>query len=141
MSMRTTSAEAMPMTPQRAKRRYLVGFSIAMTIYVVCVFGVSFALRRGAFEGPLLYALAVLPSLPLVYSIYVMGRYLMEMDEYQRALQTRRMLGGIAATLAVCSAWGFLEIFAKAPRLDLYLVYPMFCMFWGASCLFIRSVK
>lgn len=140
MSMRTTATDA-PMTPDRAKRRYLIGFSLSMAIYVVCVFGVSFALKRGGIEGPLLYALAVLPSLPLVYSIFVMGRYLMEMDEYQRALQMRRMLGGLAATLAVCSAWGFLEIFAKVPRLDLYLVYPMFCMFWGVSCAFIRSVK
>lgn len=131
----------MPMTPQRAKRRYLVGFSIAMSLYVICVFGVSLSIKRLAIEGPALYALAVLPSLPLIYSIFVMGRYLMEMDEYQRAMQTRRMLAGIGATLAVCSVWGFLEIFAQVPRLDLYLVYPMFCMFWGLSCAFIRSVK
>lgn len=131
----------MPMTPQRAKRRYFVGFSIAMSLYVIFVFGVSLSIRRLGIEGPALYALAVLPSLPLIYSIFVMGRYLMEMDEYQRAMQTRRMIAGIGATLAVCSVWGFLEIFAKAPRLDLYLVYPMFCMFWGLSCFFIRSVK
>ncbi len=129
------------MTPQRAKRRYFAGFSLSMAIYVVLVFGVSLSIKRLGVEGPLLYVLAVLPSLPLVYSIYVMGRYLMEMDEYQRAMQTRRMLAGIGATLAVCSAWGFLEVFADAPRLDLYLVYPMFSMFWGLSCLFVRSAK
>ena len=133
--------DAPPVTPQRARRRYVAGFSLSMAVYVVLVFGVSFAIKRLGIEGPALYALAVLPSLPLMYSIYVMGRYLIEMDEYQRAMQMRRMLAGLGATLAVCSAWGFLEIFAAAPRLDLYLVYPMFCMFWGLSCLVIRSVK
>jgi hypothetical protein len=136
-----TPAQTTAMTPQLAKRRYLVGFSISMSIYVVLVFGVSLAIKRLGIEGPLLYALAVLPSLPLVYSIYVMGRYLMEMDEYQRAMQTRRMLAGLGATLAVCSVWGFLEVFAKTPRLDLYLVYPIFSFFWGFSCIFIRTVK
>lgn len=134
-------ATPMPMTPQRAKRRYFVGFSISMSLYVVLVFGVSLAIRRLGIEGPALYVLAVSPSLPLIYSIYVMGRYLMEMDEYQRAMQTRRMIAGIGATLSVCSVWGFLEIFANTPHLDLYLVYPMFCIFWGLSCLFIRNVK
>lgn len=130
-----------PMTPQRAKRRYFVGFGVSMTLYVVCVFGVSFALKRGGVEGPLLYALAVLPSLPLVYSLYVMGRYLLEMDEYQRALHTRRMLAALGATLAFCSVWGFLEIFAHVARFDLYLVYPLFSTLWGLSCIVIRSVK
>jgi hypothetical protein len=134
-------ATQLPMTPQRARRRYIAGFAASMSLYVIFVFGVPLSIKSLAIEGPALYALAVLPSLPLIYSIYVMGRYLMEMDEYQRAMQTRRMLAGIGATLAVCSAWGFLEIFAQAPRLDLYLVYPMFCMFWGLSCFFIRSVK
>lgn len=136
-----TPGDAPPMTPQRARRRYVVGFSLSMAIYVVLVFGVSLSIKRLGVEGPALYALAVLPSLPLIFSIYVMGRYLFEMDEYQRAIQMRRMLAGLGATLAVCSVWGFVEVFADAPRLDLYLVYPMFCMFWGLSCAAIRSVK
>jgi hypothetical protein len=133
--------EALSMTPQRARRRYSVGWWLSMAVYVVLVLGVSLAIKRLGIEGPALYPLAVLPSLPLIYSIYVMGRYLVEMDEYQRAMQMRRMLAGLGATLTVCSAWGFLELFAAAPQLDLYLVYPMFCMFWGLSCLVIRSVK
>lgn len=141
MSITTPLPPTTHMTPQRAKRRYFVGFSIAMSLYVVSVFGVSLAIRRLGIEGPALYALAVLPSLPLIYSIYVMGRYLNEMDEYQRALHMRRMIAGIGATLSVCSVWGFLEIFANTPHLDLYLVYPMFSIFWGLSCTVIRTVK
>ena len=134
-------ATPLPMTPQRAKRRYFIGFAISMSLYLVLVFGVSLAIRRLGIEGAALYALAILPSLPLIYSIYVMGRYLIEMDEYQRAMQTRRIIAGIGATLSVCSFWGFLELFAHTPHLDLYLVYPIFCVFWGLSCVFIRTVK
>ena len=129
------------MTPKLAERRYMTGFTISMSVYVVLVVGVPLWIRKIGIEGPALYLLALLPSLPLIYSIYVMGRFLQEMDEYQRAIQTRRMLAGLGATLAVCSVWGFLELFADAPRLDLFLVYPMFCMFWGLSCIFVRIAK
>ena len=131
----------MGLTPKLAARRYTTAFTITMSVYVALVVGVPMWIRMLGIEGPALYALAVLPSLPLIYSIYVMGRFLVEMDEYQRAIQTRRMLAGLGATLSVCSVWGFVEIFADAPRLNLFLVYPMFCMFWGLSCVFIRTAK
>lgn len=98
-------------------------------------------LRAGDVEGPLLWALAVLPALPLLRIIHVMGRYLLETDEYQRALQTRRMMAALGLTLGACSVYGFLEMFADAPHIELYLVFPAFCAFWGITCLFVRSVK
>ena len=129
------------MTPKLAARRYTTACTMTMSVYVALIVGVPTWIRMLDVEGPALYALAVLPSLPLIYAIYVIGRFLQEMDEYEQTIQIRRMLDGLAATLAVCSAWEFLEVFADAPRLNLFLVYPMFCVFWGLSCIFIRTAK
>lgn len=129
------------MTPEIAKRRYHVGYFGAMALYVILVLAAVILIRHVGVVGPVLYVIAASPSVPLIYSIFVVARYISEIDEYQRAMQVRRMLAGLGATLAVCSFWGFLEVFANAPRLDLYLVYPMFCAFWGLSCIFIRTAK
>ena len=134
-------ADKPPMTPRRATQRYTRDFWIAILVYVVLVFAVTLAIKHHNITGPLLWTLAVLPALPLLRMIYVMGRYLLETDEYQRAMQTRRMLGALGAMLGVCTVYGFVETFAGAPHLELYLVFPMFCGLYGASCLFIRSAK
>jgi hypothetical protein len=129
------------MTPQLAKRRYVRSFWASISVYVGLVFAVPLLLRQYEIAGPLLWLLAVLPALPLFFVIYVMGRYLIETDEYERMIQTRRMLAASGAMLAVCTVYGFAETFARAPRLELFLVFPMFCFFWGLSCFFIRIAK
>jgi hypothetical protein len=129
------------MTPQLAKRRYVRSFWSSIAAYVALVFAVPTLLRHYDIVGPLLWLLAVLPALPLLFVIYVMGRYLIETDEYERMIQTRRMLAALGAMLAVCTVYGFAETFARAPHLELFLVFPMFCFFWGLSCIFIRIAK
>ncbi|KAF0179907.1 MAG: hypothetical protein IV086_13540 [Hyphomonadaceae bacterium] len=130
-----------PMTPKRARQRYVRSFGSSISAYVVLVFGVPLLLRQYEITGPLLWLLAVLPALPLLFIIYVLGRYLLETDEYERAIQTRRMMAALGAMLAVCTVYGFMETFAAAPHLELFLVFPMFCVFWGLSCIFIRTAK
>lgn len=124
-----------------ARSRYIRDFSIAMGAYVVAIFSVVWILRTQAPEGPLLWALAVTPALPLLRVIQVVARHVLDLDEYQRALQMRRMLAALAVTMGVCTVWGFVEAFADAPHIDLYLVFPLFSGLWGLSCLFIRRAQ
>jgi hypothetical protein len=78
--------------------------------------------------------LAVLPALPLIASIVVWGLYLLEeQDEFQRNVLIQSMLWGIALTLGVLTAWGFLELFVPVPHFQLYLAYPLFAFFVGVS--------
>ena len=129
------------MTPQRARRRYVKAFSFSMISYMVLVFAVPLAIKYFAIAGPLLFGLSVLPALPLLAMISVMGRYLLETDEYVRALQTLRMMVALAALLGATSIYGFVEVFADAPHVPLFLIFPAFCAFWGVTCAMIRSVK
>jgi len=139
MTAHPTAHEPGPVAAARS--RYVRDFSIAMAVYVVAVFSVVLILRTQQPEGPLLWALAVPPSLPLLRVIQVVARHVLDLDEYQRALQIRRMLAALAVTMGLCSVWGFAEAFADAPHIELYLVFPLFCGLWGFSCLFIRKAQ
>ncbi len=70
-------------------------------------------------QGPLLWLLALLPSLPIIYYVWAMGQYLREeQDEY---LRMRQMQAGMFATgflLVVATVWGFLETFGIAPHAE-----------------------
>ncbi len=70
-------------------------------------------------QGPVLWLLALLPSLPIIYYVWAMGQYLRdEQDEY---LRMRQMQAGMFATgflLVVATVWGFLETFGIAPHAE-----------------------
>jgi hypothetical protein len=104
-----------------ARRRYnhrVLGLSLA---YAGALIGVSFVFRSSPPTGPLAWALAVLPALPLVGIFVAMGRYLVEEgDEYLRAVESRKALVATGFMLIVTTCWGFLQSFDQVPRVDFY---------------------
>jgi hypothetical protein len=113
-------------------RRYLYRFLTAMSFYVVFIAGAVWTFPRYHPTGLLAYVLAVLPALAIVGVIVVVGLYLNEeKDEFQRTVLIQTMLWAMGATMAVCTVWGFLELFIGIPALQLYLVFPMFWAFVG----------
>lgn len=69
--------------------------------------------------GPVLWLLALLPSVTIGYFVWAMGRYLAEeTDEYQRMRQVNAALLATGFLLVVASLWGFLEVFALAPHAE-----------------------
>jgi xanthosine utilization system XapX-like protein len=126
------------MTP--AARRYLARFVPAMLAYVGMLFGSLWVIRNLDPQGPLLWALAIAPALPIIAVIAIMGLYLVEeTDEFVRATLAQAMLWGIGITLAGCTAWGFLENADVVPHMPLYLVFPMFCGSFGLAQPFVRQ--
>lgn len=122
-----------------AVRHYLLRFTLAMALYVVFLLLAVWAFPRYHPAGLLAYLLAILPALPIIGVIGVVALYMAEEpDEFQRALLVRAMLWGIGLTLAATTAWGFLEVFRLAPHLDLYLVFPLFCVFAAIANGFVR---
>jgi hypothetical protein len=92
--------------------------------------GVALVFRLLHLHGVPAYAAAVLPALPILWLLVEMGRYLAaEKDEFQRNLLVQCLLGGTGGTLATTTVWGYLEDFARAPHLDLVLVYAIFWLF------------
>ncbi len=104
-----------------AQRRYnhrVLGLSLA---YAGALIGVSFVFRDNPPTGPIAWALALLPALPLVGIFLAMGRYLVEeSDEYLRALVARQSLVASGFMLIVTTCWGFLQSFDQLPHADFY---------------------
>ena len=115
-----------------AIRRYTYRFIGAMLLYALFLILAVWVFKHYHPTGVLAYLLAVLPALPIIGGLVVIGLYLVEeKDEFQRTVLIQSMLWGIGATLAVTTVWGFLENFLQVPRLDLYLVFPLFWFFVG----------
>lgn len=121
-------------TKNAATRRYHRRFFPAMALYIVFVFSASWAFPRYHPVGIAAYLLAVLPAIPIVAVIIIVGLYLAdEKDEFQRAFLVQSMIWSIGATLSVTTIWGFLELFAKAPHLPPFLIFPLFWFFVGLA--------
>jgi hypothetical protein len=116
-------------------RTYLIRFFPLMIAYGVILSGVVFLFSRGAAPaGPLRYLLAAAPGLPVVGVIWAMGAYVAtEPDEFRRSLMVQALLWAMGVTLSVTTVWGFVENFADAPHLDLYLVFPLFMIAFGLA--------
>lgn len=70
-------------------------------------------------HGPLLWLLALLPSLPIAYYVWSLWRYVAEeTDEYQRMRQIEAALIATGVLLVVATVWGFLETFGVAPHAE-----------------------
>lgn len=122
-----------------AGRRYLKRFIPTMIAYVVLVFGASYAFDRMTLSGPVAWALATAPAIPIVAVIAIMGLYLKEeTDEFQRNILIQSMLWGFGLTMAATSVWGFAEIYVDAPPLQAFWVFPLFCLGMGLSQPFVR---
>lgn len=103
--------------------RYLRRFFPTMTIYVVFVFTVPWAIQAIQPHGPLLWAIAILPALPLMMVFLIIGALLIELrDEYIRMLEIRKALLATGFAMSAASGWGFLEVYADAPHLPLFTV-------------------
>jgi hypothetical protein len=122
------------MPKSAAARSYLFRFFPAMGLYVVALVSVVLIFRHHHPTGVIAYLLAILPAIPIIGVIAIVGLYLSEeKDEFQRALLVQSMVWGIGATLAVTTAWGFLEAFTFVPHLQLTMVFPLFWFFVGVS--------
>ena len=127
----------MPTT--KAGRRYTKRLAPTMAIYLVFLFIAQWSFHHLHPTGLIVYVLAVLPALPLIGSIAIVGLYIAEeSDEFERSILIQSMLWGFGGALAISTIWGFLEDFAQAPHMSNFYVYVFFWIFMAISQPFIR---
>src|SRR6476469_1451422 len=114
-----------------AFRRYTWSVMLLMAGYALTLVGVNIYFDNNSPTGPLAYAAAVLPALPIVGVFIVIGRLLVELrsDEYVRMLMVRQTLVATGFALSVSTVWGFLESFHLAPHIEAYY----FAVLWFAG--------
>ena len=93
-------------------RRYLVRLAALMAAYVALLIGAKLAFPLVPPRGPLAFALALAPALPLIGVFWAVFRLLVEEgDEYLRLLLVRQTLFATAFCLVVMTAWEWLQNF------------------------------
>jgi hypothetical protein len=120
-----------------AQKRYNKRVLLLSLAYAALLIGATWLFRAQRPEGPLAYALALLPALPLVGIFAAMARYLVEeQDEYVRLVEVRKALIATGFMLSVTTCWGFLQSFGLAPHVDFYWAAVLWFGGLGlASCL------
>jgi len=122
-----------------AIRRYNVRIAVAMAFYVVFLAAAVWTFHGYHPTGIPAFSLAILPSLPVVGVVVIVGLYLAEeKDEFLRNLLVQSMIWSLGATLTVTTVWGFVELFVNVKHLPLYLIFPLFWFLVGVSSWLLR---
>jgi hypothetical protein len=106
-----------------AALRYGRRCAVVMVVYFLTLMGSVVAYNAGITQGPLGYAIAVAPALPIVGVFVILGQlFKEENDEFVRMLMLRALVWAGALTFAEATVWGFLETFGKVPNLWMWMV-------------------
>ena len=125
--------------PTKASRSYNYRLLPTMLVYVLFTFIAQWSFHHLHPTGIMVYLLAILPAVPLVGSIAIVGLYIAEeSDEFQRSILIKSMLWGFGVALAIGSVWGSLEQFANAPHRSAFYAYLSFWIVNAISGVIIR---
>lgn len=123
-------------TQTTAGKIYTKSIILWMSLYAVGLFASVWFIKNFAPALPIKYALAFAPALPIGGSILAILRLMRDSDEYIRAIYADRFILTTGVLLFICTVWGFMQNFADAPKIELWLVYPIFWATFGfVSCL------
>ncbi|WP_239805165.1 hypothetical protein [Croceicoccus hydrothermalis] len=117
-----------------AVRRYNTRL-VATSLAYITGLGVAVWIHNRLELSPLaLFFVALLPVIPTLAIIFIMGRYIVEeQDEYLRHRAVQASLVGLGAVLALGSFWGFLETFSVVPHVPGWMSVPVFAVGMSAA--------
>jgi hypothetical protein len=108
--------------------KYAVWMIISLALYAVALV-ISLTWLKAGIEGPLKYAVAVLPVLPALGVPLAVVRYCQSMDELQRRIQLESLTFGFAAAAIATFTYGFLQN-AGLPDVSWVWVWPVMAACW-----------
>ncbi|WP_188055973.1 MULTISPECIES: hypothetical protein [unclassified Sphingosinithalassobacter] len=119
-----------------AAKRYTKRFFTTMAAYVVVLSSSSWALNNYDPSGAARILLSVLPALPVIAALVVIGIYLVEeTDEFLRRQIVSAMLFGIGVVLSISTVLGFMQYAEVIGQVDVFWAFPIWCISWGlAQC-------
>lgn len=128
-------------TMDLAHKRYVIRTNLFMAGYVA----VNVAAIFGAFDeiigemAGVVLGLAV--AAPIAGQLWATLALMNESDEFVRALTAKRFIVASGLSMALFSAWGFMESYGGAPHAPGWLIYPLFWGLFGAATPFIKSSR
>jgi RsiW-degrading membrane proteinase PrsW (M82 family) len=123
----------------KASKRYQITVLIEMAAYVLILLGEKTFLGHHNPVGIELYALAALPTVPIIAVLVSVGIYLRdEKDEYQRDLMVKSMLWGTAGVLSLSTFLAFLHSFGWTGSVSPFTEFVAFWLLVAAAKAFYK---
>ena len=88
---------------------------------------------------PVTIGLALTISASLAGQIWATLMLMRDSDEYVRSLYARRFIIAAGLAMAIFSGWGFCEVYANAPHISGFMIYPLFWALFGLVCAFVKT--
>jgi hypothetical protein len=143
-----------PMVKSAQKRQRAMGGHVSPAIlaynrrmliwsfaYMAALFGAITVHNHWHPTGPILWLVAVIPALPIIYFVWALGRYLAEQsDEYIRMQQVTAALFATGWLLVLATFWGFLETFGVAVHVPAWAAVPVWAIGLGVAQIW-RAVR
>ncbi|MBV2208454.1 MAG: hypothetical protein KUL77_02690 [Thermomonas sp.] len=124
------------MYAQPAGKRYIRALLPIMVFYSLTLFGSIWVIKRGIASVPLRAVIAVLPALAIVLLMRAGLRYLREIDELQRRIETEAIGAASLLVSVLYFAGGLLEK-AKVLHFDaaaaMIWVFPLLMLCYGGA--------
>lgn len=120
------------MSPKQAQKRYWKVFYPSIAAFMLSTGLASWAIKGAELPLPAQVALALMPAACIIWFLWGHGRWLFEIDEYQREQDFRALLGGVGVTLAFCTTWGMLEMLVDAPKFPVYYIFVLYTLAYSA---------
>jgi hypothetical protein len=117
-----------------AGKRYRRRVLITMSLYLVLLFGCMKLVKAVPMHGLALYVTALLPAVPIIAVLLILGRYLQEeTDEYLRMLTVRSLIVAAGALLATIVVNDFLRVMAHGTPLSPFAGFVVFFFAFGIA--------
>jgi len=118
----------------KAEKLYVRRIAVTMSVYVLLVFGATWAVRHGHVKGWWLYVCAVVPSLAILRLLQVVGLYLKEeTDEFVRQQMVNSILWGTAVVLGLSAVSDFLRGYTGKGELPGFTIFIVFWMVFALA--------
>lgn len=123
-----------------AGQRYRIRTVTSLGGYIA----INGAAISGAFDdltGPGKWGFALAVTAPVAAHIWATLRLMAESDEFIRALLAKRFVIASGLTMAIYTAWGFMESYAGAWHAPGWLVYGLFWAAYAVVSPFVRTSR
>jgi hypothetical protein len=110
-------------------RRYSMRFLPAMLVYSLILAPAITFYQDTKPEGVLAWVVAIAPAAPLLFAIRALMLYYKEEDdEFLKAMAVQSHLLATGFMMAICTTYGFLDMFDLVPHVDLWAVFPLWAL-------------
>jgi hypothetical protein len=116
----------------KAGKQYVLRMAMVMVGYIFAVLATRYFVNVNAPGKGTLVVMALIPTLPVVAMLAVIGMYLREeKNELKRGITVRSLLVAIAGTLAITSFVGFLRSYGVVLMLPPFAEFVVFWVTFG----------